>query len=171
MKKGLLSLFLLSLLSRSARKSDADLLLWYDKPAASWNEALPLGNGRLGAMCFGGADAELLQLNDNTLYSGEPKIEWEELDISSSFDTVVGMLRAEQYTEANAFVQKNWLERLHQNYQPLGDLHLRFNSNDRDGGEITDYRRELDIANSLLTVSYRRNGALYTHEYFASHPD
>ncbi|MDR1780542.1 MAG: glycoside hydrolase family 95 protein, partial [Tannerella sp.] len=82
------------------KPSSTSLSLWYDKPAEKWTEALPLGNGRLGAMAFGKTDDELLQLNDNTLYSGEPDIEWKGLDISGSYDTVVAMLREDKYVEA-----------------------------------------------------------------------
>jgi alpha-L-fucosidase 2 len=130
-------------------------------------EALPVGNGHLGAMVFGKTDDERLQLNDNTLYSGEPDIPWKGLDISESYDKVVQMLREEKYVEAEGFLRKNWLGRLHQNYQPLGDWRLQNNVQ----GEITGYTRELDISNAILRVSYRQNGTEYTREIFASHPD
>jgi alpha-L-fucosidase 2 len=130
-------------------------------------EALPVGNGHLGAMGFGKTDDELLQLNDNTLYSGEPDIPWKGLDISDSYEKAVQMLREEKYVEAGDFLRKNWLGRLHQNYQPLGDLHLRNNMK----GEITGYQRELDISNAILRVGYRQNGTEYTREIFASYPD
>jgi alpha-L-fucosidase 2 len=143
------------------------LSLWYRQPATDWNEALPIGNGRLGAMVFGKTDEEVLQLNDNTLYSGEPATSWKGVDITPTFDEVVAMLRAEKYAEVTAFLRKNWLGRLHQNYQPLSDWRLAFHTT----GEITDYRRELDIANSTLRIAYRQNGVCYTREIFASHPD
>jgi alpha-L-fucosidase 2 len=154
--------------SCAEKKTSTSLSLWYDKPAEKWTEALPLGNGRLGAMAFGKTDDELLQLNDNTLYSGEPDIEWKGLDISGSYDTVVAMLREDKYVEAQAFMQKNWLGRLHQNYQPLGDLHFKFGE---EAGDVTDYKRELDIENSVMRISYVQNGVRYKREYFASHPD
>ncbi|MDR2361596.1 MAG: glycoside hydrolase family 95 protein [Prevotellaceae bacterium] len=143
------------------------LILRYTQPAVRWEEALPVGNGHLGAMVFGKTDDEHLQLNDNTLYSGEPDIPWKGLDIGESEGKVVQMLREEKYPEANDFLQKNWLGRLHQNYQPLGDWHLKNNIE----GEISDYKRELDISNAILRVSYRQNGTEYTREIFASHPD
>jgi alpha-L-fucosidase 2 len=68
-----LAVSLLCFVTSCDKKSDSsDTVLWYDEPAANWNEALPLGNGRMGAMVFGGIDEEHLQLNENTLYSGEP---------------------------------------------------------------------------------------------------
>jgi alpha-L-fucosidase 2 len=156
------------LLSACAHREETTLSLHYDQPATQWTEALPLGNGHLGAMVFGKTDDERLQLNDNTLYSGEPDIpEWKAPDIAGTYDQVVQMLREEKYTEATAFLQKNWLGRLHQNYQPLGDLHLRNNRQ----GEITAYRRELDISNAVMHIGYRQNDTEYTREIFASHPD
>lgn len=143
------------------------LSLWYSQPASQWVEALPLGNGRLGAMVFGKTDDERLQLNDNTLYSGEPDIPWKGLDIGDSYDEAVQLLRGEKYTEANDFLRKNWLGRLHQNYQPLGDWRLRNNVQ----GDVADYRRELDISNAILRIGYTQNGVGYTREIFASHPD
>jgi hypothetical protein len=83
-----------------------------------------IGNGYLGAMVFGKPDDEMLQLNDNTLYSGEPSTAWKGLDITQTYDEALALLRAEKYAEATDFLQKNWLGRLHQNYQPLGDWHL-----------------------------------------------
>ncbi len=141
--------------------------LWYYEPATSWNEALPIGNGHLGAMVYGKVDNEILQLNDNTLYSGEPATAWKGLDITSTYDQVLNMLRAGKYAETTDFLQKNWLGRLHQNYQPLGEWHI---DNHLEGG-ITDYKRELDIANSVLRISYRQGGIGYIREIFASHPD
>lgn len=144
-----------------------DLSLWYNKPAANWNEALPLGNGRLGAMVYGDALNETIKLNDNTLYSGEPATVWKVHDITPTYDKVVGLLLEGKYAEANELVQYHWLGRLHENYQPLADWHLTNHTQ----GEISDYRRELDIANSVFRMSYKQNGLNYTREMFVSHPD
>ncbi|HPB36357.1 MAG TPA: glycoside hydrolase family 95 protein, partial [Bacteroidales bacterium] len=144
-----------------------DLSLWYNKPAANWNEALPLGNGRLGAMVYGDALNETIKLNDNTLYSGEPATVWKVHDITPTYDKVVGLLLEGKYAEANELVQYHWLGRLHENYQPLADWHLTNHTQ----GEISDYWRELDIANSVFRMSYKQNGLNYTREMFISHPD
>jgi alpha-L-fucosidase 2 len=157
----------LLLLSGCVREEKTPLSVWYNQPASGWYEALPVGNGHLGAMIYGQPDDELLQLNDNTLYSGEPSTAWKDLDLTKTYDEVVAMLRAEKYAEATDFLLKNWMGRLHQNYQPLGDWHIRSNAE----GEITGYRRELDIANAVHRISYAQNGTGYTRELFASHPD
>ena len=158
---------LLTTMCCQQQKTPEALTLWYYKPAANWNEALPIGNGRLGAMVFGKTGEEIFQLNDNTIYSGEPASAWKELDITTTYDEVVEMLRNEQYAEATDFLLKNWMGRLHQNYQPLGEWHIDSN----DEGDVTDYLRELDIANSIMRISYKKNGVSYTREIFASHPD
>ncbi|MGH9889545.1 MAG: glycoside hydrolase family 95 protein, partial [bacterium] len=143
------------------------LSLWYDKPSEKWTDALPLGNGRLGAMVFGGTARERLQLNESTLYSGEPPADLRTVDITKDFDRVVDLIRAGRNSEADAYVSKHWLGRNQQCYQPLGDLFL-----DMDGeGEVTGFRRWLDLGSATAGVRYTRGGVTFTREMFASHPD
>ena len=143
------------------------LTLRYDQPARQWVEALPIGNGRMGAMIFGGPDREHLQLNEDTLYSGEPPADLRSIDITKDFDRVVGLIRSNQHAQADAHIMKYWLGRNQQCYQPLGDLYLEF----RAQGEPTDYRRWLDLGTATAGVSFRRGGVTFTREIFASHPD
>src|SRR4051812_14512602 len=120
-------LSVLSLLTVLAGATQAaDLTLWYDRPAEKWTDALPIGNGRLAAMVYGGAERERLQLNEDTLYSGEPPADLRTLDITKDFDQVTGLLRAGKNSEADAYVTKHWLGRNQQCYQPLGELLLDF---------------------------------------------
>src|SRR5688500_16323024 len=100
------------------------LSLWYDTPAEKWTDALPLGNGRLGAMVFGGVERERLQLNEDTLYSGTPPADLRTIDIRKDFDHVTGLLRSGKNSEADTYVSRHWLGRNQQCYQPLGDLFL-----------------------------------------------
>ena len=87
--------------------SKAPLTLWYDKPAQNWDEALPIGNGRAGAMVFGGVEKEQLQLNENTLYSGEPSVVFKDVKITPEmFDKVVGLMKAGKYKTASDLVCK-----------------------------------------------------------------
>jgi len=169
MKTKITFLLITILLGASCHYQDesSSLSLRYRNPASDWNEALPVGNGHLGAMVYGKTDNEVLQLNDNTLYSGEPATSWKGLDITTTYDEVVDMLRTGKYAGATDFLQKNWLGRLHQNYQPLGEWHI----DNRLEGVISDYQRVLDIANSIMRISYKQNGIGYTREIFASHPD
>src|ERR1043165_8813153 len=102
------------------------LSLWYDKPAQKWTDALPLGNGRIGAMVFGGVERERLSLNEDTLVSGEPPADLRSIDITKDFDQVTELIKAGKNSEADAYVTKHWLGRNQQCYQPLGELVLDF---------------------------------------------
>ncbi len=143
------------------------LSLWYSQPATNWNEALPVGNGRMAAMVFGGITNEHLQLNENTLYSGEPSLTYKKVNITGDFDKVMSLLHDQKNAEADEYIRQNWLGRLHANYEPLGDFFIKTNHSEK----VTNYRRELDIANSVSLVSYELDGVKYTREMFASHPD
>ena len=168
MKKTVFAILTIFLLyGFTGRQVPDNLRLWYNAPASNWNEALPIGNGRLGAMVFGGITNEHLQLNDNTLYSGEPSQSYQKVNVVKDFDKVMDLLRAEKNAEADEFIRQNWLGRLHANYEPLGDLYFKMDHAEK----VTQYKRELDIANSVLHISYIQNGVKYTREYFASHPD
>jgi alpha-L-fucosidase 2 len=145
----------------------SDLSLWYDSPAARWEEALPLGNGRLGAMVHGGVAGEHLQLNENTLVSGEPPADLRTVRVAPDLDKVVGMLRAGKYADADAYVTKNWLGRVQQSYQPLGDLKIELEGR----GDVSGYRRWLDLHEAVAGVRYEQGGVTYTREVFASRPD
>ncbi len=140
--------------------------LWYDKPASRWVEALPLGNGRLGAMVWGDPHSEQINLNDDTLYAGEPQSRDRQLDVTAEYERVVEWLRDGQHKEADEFIARNWLGRGNGCYQPLGDLHLEFAGR----GEVVGYRRELDLSEAMARVSYRQDGVTFEREVFASHP-
>jgi len=150
-----------------AEPKKPNMVLWYNEPAANWNEALPLGNGRMGAMVFGGVFEEHLQLNENTLYSGEPSQSYKNVNVSKDLDNVLKLLHGNENLKADEYIRKNWLGKLHVNYQPLGDLFSKINTN----GRVNTYTPELDIANSLLRITYQTEGVEYKREMFASHPD
>ena len=155
----------------SCIKNDKKLLtLWYNEPATSWNDALPIGNGHAGAMIFGGIDNELLQLNENTLYSGEPSVIFKDIKVTTeSLEKVVSFLKKDEYAKANEIVAKQWLGRLHQYYQPFGDLHIE--NNKKGDAEISGYKRELNISDAVATTTFTQEGVTYTREIFASHPE
>jgi alpha-L-fucosidase 2 len=153
--------------SQRATPRDGTLRLWYDTPAADWNQALPLGSGRLGAMIFGGADEEHLQLNEDTLVSEEPGTSDLPLDVTKQYDAVVGLLRKGRYAEASDLITKNWTGRSWPCYQPMSDVFLSFAGHDLP----SKYNRELDLSNAISRVTYSSKGIRYTREYFASFPD
>ncbi len=118
------------------------LTLWYDKPAERWEEALPIGNGRLGAMVYGGVEREHLQLNEDTLTVGEPGDEYKQVRITDDFDKVVGLLKDKKYAEADDYVTKHWLGRGQACYEPMNDLWIDFTAD----GQLSNFRRWLDIS-------------------------
>ncbi|HZG78538.1 MAG TPA: glycoside hydrolase family 95 protein [Paenibacillus sp.] len=139
--------------------------LHYGKPAGAWTEALPIGNGRLGAMVFGGVAQERLQLNEDTLWSGYPR-DWNNPQARELLPQVRELVRNERYEEAD-LLAKRMMGPYTQSYLPLGDLYLRF----EHGEPAANYRRELDIAQGVARVEYSIGDARYVRECFASHPD
>jgi alpha-L-fucosidase 2 len=142
-----------------------DLKLWYRQPASVWTDALPVGNGRLGAMVFGGVEMERLALNEDTLWSGSPR-PWNNRDAKKVLPEVRRLVMEEKYHEADA-LSKKMQGPYNQSYQPLGNLILKF-----DGLEgAADYRRELDLDSAIASVTYRAGGAVFTREAFCSAKD
>ena len=143
------------------------LKLWYEQPAQKWVEALPLGNGRLGAMVFGGVEREQLQLNENTIWSGN-RSDYDCVGAHQHLPEVRRLLFSGKHKEAAQLVERELLgERPLDYYQPLGDLTLQFDGT----ASVTDYRRELDLDSAIVRVRYRVGDASFTREVFASTPD
>ena len=143
------------------------LRLWYDRPAGRWEEALPLGNGRLGAMVFGGVTHEHWQLNEDTLTSDGPGYRTLPLDVRRDFGEITNLIARRAFAEADRRVTEKWLGRAWACYQPLGDLEVDF----IHGDPAREYRRELDLSESIVLVRYTSGGVTFTREVFASHPD
>ncbi len=143
-------------------------VLFYRQPAKEWVEALPIGNGRLGGMVFGGVPEERIQLNEDTFWSGGPydPISPEAL---SYLPEVRRLIREGRYQEAQDLADQKLMGRPRhlQAYQPLGDLRLVMEGHDRP----TDYRRELDLDRAVARVRYRVGDTTFTREVFSSAPD
>jgi alpha-L-fucosidase 2 len=154
-------------LTGEAPPPEGELVLWYRQPTAKWEEALPIGNGRLGAMVFGDPAGEHLQLNEDTLTSDEPGYRDIPLDVRKNWDEVAGLIKDRKYAETDRLVTEKWLGRAWACYQPLGDLYLDFDH----AGPVKDYRRELDITTAVCRVRYETDGVTFTREMFASRPD
>jgi len=141
------------------------LTLWYRRPALRWTEAAILGNGRLGGMVWGGVASEKIDLNEDTLWSGEPYDNINPRGLAA-LPEIRRLLVAGKNHEAQALVERDMNGQYNQNYQPLGDLTLRFPIT----GAVTDYRRELDLTRAVARVQYMQEGVCYQREVFASHP-
>jgi alpha-L-fucosidase 2 len=154
--------------SRPSVQDGQDLRLWYRQPAANWNEALPIGNGRLGAMVFGGVADERLQLNEDTIWVGEKRDRLNPAGPAAV--TEVRRLLAEgKAPEAEALADQAIIAtpRRMPPYQPLGDIALHFTT----GGSPTGYQRELDLTTAIARVTFAAGGTTYTREIFSSAVD
>ncbi len=143
-------------------------LLWYDKPAVKWEEALPVGNGRLGAMVFGQPAAERLQLNEATLWAGGP-YDPVNPDAKEALPQVRQLVNEGKYREAAKLVSAKVMAKPlgQMPYQTIGDLLLTFPG----ATNVAAYRRDLDLDTATATVRYTSGGVSYTREVLASAPD
>ena len=165
---------LLLLLSACTGAPQRELTLHYDRPATYFEEALPVGNGRIGAMVYGDPVHEHLSLNDITLWTGEPDKGTEHPDIANqglggdgaeALKAVREALEREDYAAAEQ-LQRGLQGHFSESYMPLGTLRI-----DYDSCAVENYSRKLDLARAVATVSYLRDGALFRSETFASAPD
>jgi alpha-L-fucosidase 2 len=149
----------------SSRRS---LVLWYDQPATEWVEALPVGNGRLGAMVFGRTKSERLQLNEDTLFAGGP-YDPSNPEALQMLPEARRLIFEGHYKEASELIGKKMMARplKQMPYQPLGDLKLDFSEHD----VVSNFRRELDLDTAIASVSYFVSGIRFTREVFSSPVD
>jgi len=148
-----------------AERPDAQALeLWYSEPATEWTQALPLGNGRLGAMVFGGIEQEVLQLNEDTVWAGGPQ---NNLDpaVRPYLEEVSRLVLAGHHKEAQALADEH-LQSSNNGmpYQLVGDLTLNF----KHPNDVEQYRRSLDIGQAIAQVQYRAEGVTYQRETFSA---
>lgn len=152
-------------LAGSASQPENPLTLWYRQPAQRWTEASIIGNGRLGGMVWGGVQQERVDLNEDTLWSGEP---YNNINTNGlkSLPAIRSLLFAGKNSEAQALVEKDMNAKFNQCYMPLGALKLEFPIT----GEVRNYRRTLDLNEAIARVQFSHNGTLFTREIFASFP-
>ena len=177
-------------------RAPGDLELWYDKPAAVWTEALPIGNGRMGAMVFGGLAAEQIQFNESTLWTGGPHeyqhegavkflpvlrdlcnesrrlgLEADRLEAEGKNAEAAALRKAarDKQEEAHDIGRKEFMSIPlgQKTYQPFGDVRISF----PDAGGASDYRRFLDLDRAIAGVRYKVGDAIFTREAFATYPD
>jgi alpha-L-fucosidase 2 len=195
-RRGLASIVVAAVMMVGSIRAAQRLELWYPRPAGNWNEALPIGNGRVGAMIFGGVAEERIQFNESTLWTGKPheyqhegavkflpvlrdlcqesRALWIE---AQALDQQGKRLEAEEKRRASRAKQKvaedigrkefMSIPIGQKDYQPFGDLRLNFPGHTN----ATDYRRSLDLDTATAQVSYRVGDAIFTRESFATCPD
>ncbi|BDI29298.1 alpha/beta hydrolase [Capsulimonas corticalis] len=146
----------------------SSLALWYARPAQEWLEAQPVGNGRLGAMVYGGTEKETIQLNESTVWAGSPH-NYDSPDALTSLPEIRKHVFANEWAAAQDLVNAHFMGRpvKQAQYQTVGALTLDLD----DAPDVSEYRRELDLDTATVRVSYRSGGVRYTREVFASTPD
>ncbi len=162
MKKALSFLFLIVVCSDLSAQS---LQLWYSKPAQRFEEALPVGNGRMGVMVYGGVQQERLALNEQTLWAGKPQQSPPPANHTADLAAVRTALFAENYRAADTLVKK-LQGAFSESYAPLGDCNIRMNLN----GPVTNYRRSLDLENAVASTRFKAGNTTYSREVFVSGP-
>lgn len=152
----------------SSNRVTGDMVVWYRQPATKWLEALPLGNGLIGAMAFGGFQQERIALNESSFWSGRPH-DYDDSEALNYFPQIRDLVFAGKFQEAEKMADAHFYGKpaAQQAYQPLGDLLLDFDETNK----VEDYRRELDLESGVAKVSYRVGDAVLTREVFVSYPD
>ncbi|WP_019639608.1 glycoside hydrolase family 95 protein [Paenibacillus fonticola] len=147
----------------------SETLIWYDKPAQKWNEALPIGNGRLGGMVFGSVEQERIQFNEDSVWYGGPR-DRNNPDALEHLPRIRKLLFDGKLKEAHrlsaAALSGTPCSQRH--YLTAGDLHIHFN---HPAGELSSYRRELDLERAVAATTYQYGGVAYRREIFCSYPD
>ncbi len=157
-------IFILSSITMAAQQ--LPMTLWYDQPAKYFEESLPIGNGKLGALVYGGTDDNLIYLNDITLWTGKPVDKDMDKEAHKWIPKIREALFREDYKTADS-LQLHIEGPNSQFYQPLGTLHIQ----DLNQGTVTSYHRSLSIDSAIIQDSYVRNGKELRREYYASNPD
>ena len=164
--------FFLTLLSCAKtmpeKELNPSLTLWYDKPASAWTEALPVGNGRIGAMIYGGTQTDTIQFNEETLWSGQPH-DYANPGAHEYFGKLRELLWAGKQDEAHNLGNEHFMSQPFGQlcYQPFGRIFIHF----KGKYNIKNYKRQLDLANAISTVYYESEGIKFKREVFASQPD
>jgi len=155
-------------LTQPEKEINPSLTLWYDKPANGWTEALPVGNGRLGAMIYGGNSTDTIQFNEETLWSGQPH-DYSHPGAYQYLDEIRKLLWAGKQDEATKLGNEKFMSQPfgQQCYLPFGNILLNFPGHEN----ATNYKRKLDLEEAVSTVAYEVNGVKYKREVFASNPD
>ena len=160
------TLLILFIQGYAAENTTTDLKLWYNSPASVWEEALPLGNGRIGAMVFGDPLHELYQLNEETLWSGYPK-DANNPKAQTALPLIRQAINDGDFKAASELWKKNAQGPYTARYLPMADLSLHMHNS----GDVSNLYRDLNISNATTTVKYTVNGVNYTRTSFISYPD
>ena len=166
MKRALFVLTLLACTFTAYAQKQQQMTLWYNRPAQYFEESLPIGNGKLGALIYGGTEQDKLQLNDITLWTGQPVDRDEDAGASKWIPEIRKALFNENYRLADS-LQLHVQGHNSQYYQPLATLLI----NDYNRGQASNYHRQLSLDSAICKTTFMRDGVRYEREYWASNPD
>jgi len=163
----ILSVFTIFLINPGCNKTDLpERIVWYSQPPEFFEQALPLGNGRIGAMVFGGIDTERIMLNEETLWAGVPVDPYMNPDAYQHLPEIRKALFEEDYPLADKLVRQ-LQGKFSESYAPLGDLYIDFRQQDT----VTEYYRDLDLGTGIAKTKYIIGETEYNREIFVSCPD
>ena len=166
MKQLIISCLALTFVAPATAQEQPPMVLQYDRPADFFEESLPIGNGKLGALVYGGTDDNIIYLNDITLWTGKPVDRDLDKDAHQWIPKIREALFKEDYQLADS-LQLHVQGPNSQYFQPLGTLHIK----DLGLGLVSGYHRRLSLDSAIVQDSYVRDGKTIKREYFASHPD
>ncbi len=148
-----------------------DMVIWYDsKPVTEWEKPLPIGNGYIGGLVYGGVQRERIALNETNFWSGRPH-DYDDPAAGAYYDQIKTLVFDRKFREAENMIDKNFYGNpvAQQCYEPLGDLRMLFY--DVESLEAGDYRRSLDMETGITSVTFKARGVTYNREVFVSYPD
>jgi alpha-L-fucosidase 2 len=154
--------------NQTVEAKPGDRVLWYRQPGVKWLDAMPIGDGYMGAMVFGGIQQERIALNESSFWSGRPH-DYNDTNAINYFPQIRDLVFAGKFQEAEKMADDHFwgIPKGQQAYEPIGDLSLKFDGADN----VQDYRRELDMGTGVAKVSYRVGDAVFTREVFMSYPE
>ncbi len=163
------TLIYISILILSPIFSNAEeLKLWYLQPANDWNEALPIGNGRMGAMVFGDPINERIQINEDSLWPGGPEWSDNNKGTPEDLEKIRKLMRVGKYAEADkSIIEAFSRQSIKFSHQTMGDISIKF----EDHNGYTEYKRELSLDSAVVTSVYKVNGGMVMQQVFSSTPD
>ncbi|TSA36626.1 MAG: glycoside hydrolase family 95 protein [Porphyromonadaceae bacterium] len=148
------------------KQSETNVKAFWNRPAESWYEAVPIGNGLLGGMVYGGISSDTIKLNEATLWSGEPA-DKQNHTANQYLERIRNLLLADRNTEAQKLIDSTMLGPYNECYLPMGDMVIKWDP----AGSITNYRRELNLSEGVVRIDYQLDGNGIKREVFASNPD
>ena len=160
----LLAILTIACITDKSKSTKTDI--WFNQPATTWNEAIPIGNGTLGGMVYGGIESDTIKINEETLWSGGPR-DLQNYDAINHLPKIRQLLLDGKTQKAEKLINKTMLGEYNESYMPMGDLVINSNPN----GKAENYTRQLDLENGIVTTNYSINNIEYKKEVFASFPD